>query len=184
MNDYRDTYDSHVNGIPPYYGGYLPPIKLKRKWISCLFSLFIPGTGHMYLGMLQRGFLFMCLLACNISLITMLVSQDFNNTALITLISLFIPITYFYNIFDVLQTTDKINQHIMQGATPAEAAQQLTGSGANLGYWFIGVGGWFFLLSVKPAWLSAIIGALSSYLGGLLLVVVGVVLVIYNYRRK
>jgi len=183
MNDYHEGYGQPSMGhMPPPYG-YVPVIKLKRKWIACLFSLFIPGMGHMYLGLLQRGFFFMCLLACNISLIPLLINQGINNAAVITLVSLFIPITYFYNLFDALQSTDRVNHILLSGGTISEASQQLTSSG-NLGFLFIGVGGWFFLLSVKPAWLTAIINGLGTYIGGLILVAVGVIMVILNYRKR
>jgi len=176
----------HNHDMDPYdnYPRYEPVYKRKRKWLAGLFSMFVPGLGHMYLGLLQRGLMFMFLIAVNISFITLIVNNGSPNPALVTIISLCIPITYFYTIFDVLQYTDRINYIISLGGTTPEAIKQLSGSN-NLGFMLIAVGGWFFLLSVNPKWLTFIFeSAISSYIGGILLVVAGVVLIFLNQRKK
>lgn len=172
--------DPYRNYPPPYEQIYKP----KKKWFACFLSFIIPGSGHMYLGLMQRGLLFMLLIAFNISLITLIVSSGNPNVALVTIVSLCIPITYFYTIFDALQYTDKVNYVISLGGSVSDAAKQLS-SNNNMGFLLVAVGGWFFLLSVNPKWLTLIFeSAISTYLGGIILVVAGVIMILFNQRKR
>ncbi|MFB9277740.1 hypothetical protein [Cohnella cellulosilytica] len=97
---------------PPGYGAPHPyPERLserrKKKWVAGLLAFFIPGTGHMYLGLMVKGVVLMMLLFLDI---TALIQAGLNgNTLSIALLAFLIPIIYFYSLFDAIQRTDAIN---------------------------------------------------------------------------
>lgn len=98
-------------GAPPT--GYVPDVqsqaRKRSKWLAGLLAFLIPGTGHMYLGLMIKGIVLMLLIALNITAIVF-VSIEGNNVLSIVLLSLLIPIIYFYNLFDALQSTDSVNE--------------------------------------------------------------------------
>lgn len=180
MNHYHDPNMNPYPNYPPYE----PVYKRKKKWAAGLLAIFIPGSGHLYLGLMQRGLLYMLLIAVNISLITLVVNNGNPSVALVTIISLCIPITYCYSIFDALQYTDRVNYIISMGGSIPDAIKQLSGHN-NMGFMLVAAGGWFFLLSINPKWLSTIFeSAISSYIGGLALVAAGVIMILFNQRKR
>lgn len=72
----------------------------KSKFWTIIFSL-VPGVGHMYLGLMQRGLQF-CLLAAALIMISVI-------TRLGVLATLG-PVIWFYALFDALQRADLIRQ--------------------------------------------------------------------------
>lgn len=100
----------------PYNQGYSssgytaqPPRPGKKsKWIAGLLSFFIPGTGYFYLGLMVKGIMVMLLFALNIVAITF-AAMEMNNPLIVILLSLLLPIIYFYNLFDAIQSTDIVN---------------------------------------------------------------------------
>lgn len=155
----------------------------KMKWFAGMLAFFIPGAGHMYLGLLQRGLMFMCLIACNISLIPLLISQHDVSYGLVTIIALGIPILYIYTIFDTLQAADTVNYMISQGGRISQSIKELAGN-YHPGFMLLGIGGWFFILSVKPVWLTTAFQIFGSYLGGLIFMGVGIGMILLNRGRK
>ncbi len=99
---YSQGYSS--SGYPPQ-----PPRKRKSKWIAGWLSFLIPGTGYFYLGLMVKGITIMLLMALNIVAITF-AAIELNNPLLIILLSLLLPIIYFYNLFDAIQSTDAVNE--------------------------------------------------------------------------
>jgi hypothetical protein len=72
----------------------------KSKFWTIVFSL-VPGVGHMYLGLMQRGLQF-CLLATALIMLSII-------TRLGVLATLG-PVIWFYALFDALQRADLIRQ--------------------------------------------------------------------------
>ena len=97
---------------PPYSTPYpheAPAgMPLKKKWIAGLLAFFIPGTGHLYLGQMVKGVAIMLLIAFDICAIVFAGMNHFP-VLIVVLLSLFLPIVYFYSLFDAIQSTDMIN---------------------------------------------------------------------------
>lgn len=93
---------------PGYPQGRMPEVRRKRKWIAGLLAFLIPGIGHMYLGLMVKGIVLMLLVALDITAIVY-VSIEVKNVLSIVLLSLLLPIIYFYNLFDAIQSTDAVN---------------------------------------------------------------------------
>ncbi|MCR8644746.1 hypothetical protein NV379_18995 [Paenibacillus sp. N1-5-1-14] len=193
MNE-KFNYNKQAYDQPPYPPNYhdFPPYPTtyprKKKWASGMLSAFIPGTGHMYLGLMQRGVMFMFFLAFSIFLVVTLVSNADqgvgpSNSGMIVIASLLIPITYFYTIFDALQYTDRINHNLaIYGEVPSDFGK-VTGSN-SLAFIIIAAGCFFFMVSMKPTWLAALVQALGSYVGGIILIGIGVFMVVMNMRKR
>lgn len=169
-----------MSSYPVYQDAIYRP---KKKWFAGMLAFFVPGAGHMYLGLLQRGLMFMCLMACNISLLPLLLSQNDVGVGLITVVALGVPIIYVYTIFDTLQSADLVNYMISQSGRVSESLTELAGN-YHPGFMLLGMGGWFFILSVKPVWLTTAFQLFGSYLGGLIFMAVGVGMILFNRGRK
>lgn len=110
MNDWSQSNGRYPQGYPPGYPQTPPPyVPRKSKWIAGLLAFFIPGTGHFYLGQMVKGVIIMLLIAADICAITFAGIQ-MDNVLLIVLLSLLLPIIYFYSLFDAIQSTDVVNQ--------------------------------------------------------------------------
>lgn len=122
MTNEWDPRNDPRNG-PAYPYGYprgpLPYVR-KKKWVAGLLAFFIPGTGHFYLGQMIKGVAIMLLIALDICAIVFAGTQ-LDNVLVIVLLSLFMPIIYFYSLFDAIQMTDIVNErwHQAGGAYPA-----------------------------------------------------------------
>lgn len=126
MNEWNASNDhrSHPGYPPGYPPGYRDPrmaYPRKRKWIAGLLAFFVPGTGHFYLGQMVKGIGVMLLLAMNIVSIVFAVEQ-LNNVLAIVLLSLLLPIIYFYSLFDAIQSTDVVNERRYHSAWQAYTA--------------------------------------------------------------
>jgi hypothetical protein len=187
VNHPHDFDPSKYNQMP--YPPLYPKVPRKRKWLACLLSLFIPGTGHFYLGLMQRGLLLMVLTILDIFIVVTLASADGGTSLpLVTLFSLIIPVIYFYNIFDALQATDFVNSRYERGELqfgdlPGDPLQKLL-RGNNLGVILIGAGGLFFLFSMKPRWFEGVFEVLGSYIGAVVLIAAGLAMFLLESRKK
>ncbi|WP_442603254.1 hypothetical protein [Paenibacillus sp. KN14-4R] len=172
-------YHPNYHGYPPYPSS----VPRKKKWASGMLSFFIPGTGHMYLGLMQRGLMFMFFLAFSIFLVVTLASSHDSNPGMIFIASILIPITYFYTIFDALQYTDKVNHATaLYGELPSNFGK-VTGNN-TLAFIIIAGGCMFFMASMKPTWLSSLVQTLGTYVGGIILIGIGVLMVLLNMRKR
>lgn len=72
----------------------------KSKFLTFLFSL-VPGVGHMYLGLMQRGLHFLTLF---FGVIFLMIITNLGQ------LSLFLPVIWFYNVFDALQRYQLIKE--------------------------------------------------------------------------
>ncbi|MFC4601933.1 hypothetical protein [Cohnella hongkongensis] len=82
-------------------------VRRKKKWVAGMLAFIIPGTGHMYLGLMMKGITLMMLIALDITAIVHVSSGS--STLPVVLLSLLLPIIYFYNLFDAIQSTDAVN---------------------------------------------------------------------------
>lgn len=180
----------HYTNIPSYAPYFQAP--RKRKFVAGLLSLLMPGTGHFYLGLMQRGLFIMMLLILDIFTITTLVSQDHRgNVPMVTLFALIIPVIYFYNVFDALQATDNVNRSNAMGEfgqgfsgnAPHDPLQKLF-RGSNLGVMLITVGVLFFLISSKPRWFAGLFDLMGSYIGSVVLIVAGLIMFLLESRKN
>jgi hypothetical protein len=167
-----------------------PFIKRKRKSkvLAGLLAFFVPGTGHFYLGLMQRGLFVMLALIIDIYAIvhTATMNPGSVNVPLITLFGLLVPAIYFYNIFDALQSTDAVNSAEEDGFLGGLSGFQpsaRTGSnstqgqgrlkGANLGWLLVAGGCIVLLVSNKPDWMSQLLNSIGSYIGAGVLIGAG-----------
>lgn len=161
----------------------------KRKWVAGVLSFIIPGTGHFYLGLMQRGLFIMMLLILDIFIITSLSSRSDTSVPMVTLFALFIPVIYFYNLFDALQSTDNVNRRNELGEfgtelyTNEDPLQKLI-KGTNLGVILVAAGVLFFLLSNKPRWFTGLFDLMGSYIGSVILVLAGLAMYVLDSRKN
>lgn len=91
-----------------------PQVRKRSKWVTGILAFLVPGTGHMYLGLMVKGLVVMMLLAIDIVAIVYTANEGTNVLSTV-LLSLFIPIIYFYNLFDALQSADYVNERLNAG---------------------------------------------------------------------
>jgi hypothetical protein len=164
----------------------------KSKIIAGLLAFLIPGTGHLYLGLMQRGMMVMLLLILDIFAIVHFSTASGSSIPLIVLFSLFVPVIYFYNIFDALQQTDRVNGQ--WGGLPGgqldnaelfiEKPLKKLSKGSGLGYLLVIAGIFLFLVSNKPAWLNKVFDLLGSSIGAIVLIVIGVAMFLKETTKK
>ncbi|WP_281889634.1 hypothetical protein [Paenibacillus sp. YYML68] len=176
---------------------YLRPVARKSKWLAGLLSFLFPGTGQLYLGLMKHGLGIMVLFVLNIFAIVFFGISEI--IPLSVLFSLLLPVMYFYNIFDALQQTDRVNgwgYFDARGEGPQKegsfrAAEERTTSpfykrwskGNNLGYMLIGAGVLIFLTAGRPAWLEQLFAFFGSTFGALLLIGLGLFLFVRESRK-
>jgi TM2 domain-containing membrane protein YozV len=164
----------------------------KNKIIAGLLSFLIPGTGQLYLGLMQRGMMIMLLLILNIFAIVFFSTSASTSIPLIVLFSLFVPVIYFYNIFDALQQTDKVNGQWNGVYTDplSDVGEELRkplkklSRGSSLGYLLVIGGVFLFLVSSKPVWLNQIFDLLGSSIGAILLIVIGIFMFLKESTKR
>ncbi|MEF3302652.1 hypothetical protein [Paenibacillus sp. GYB003] len=156
---------------PTAFPGERPP--LKSKFLATLFSMFVPGTGQMYLGAVARGMSIMLLLVLDIVAIVFFTSGPAELGVLpVTLLSLLIPVLYFYNVFDAVHQTDAVNRAIRYGYPYPGPTGHPNANESNLLLGFIGVvvficslsafgGKWDGLITVNTA-----VGGAALLIGG------------------
>lgn len=120
MNDWdQSRQNGYEPELPP---GYAPdprlPIRKKSKWLAGILAFLVPGIGHFYLGLMVKGIAIMLLVALDICAIVFAATHGLS-ALVIVLLSLMMPIIYFYNLFDALQSTDAVNdRRLHPGWTP------------------------------------------------------------------
>ncbi|GIO11225.1 hypothetical protein J19TS2_07800 [Cohnella xylanilytica] len=182
-------YGFEPNGFPPQ-----PQRRKKRKLAAALLSMIFPGTGHMYLGLMSKGVIIMLLLALNICGIVFVVEQA-NNVLIIVLLSLLIPILYFYNLFDVLQQTDAVNERHAAGWPTASGWPSASGwngsppaqggSAGNvpvLGIVLLAVGGVALFSTANTEWTRWLLHSSGSMAGAIVLIAIGALVWLWEKR--
>lgn len=170
-------------------------LPMKRKFLVGLFSFFVPGTGHFYLGLMHKGLLIMMMFIFNIAATVFATeANSFNSNAylpLIVVLGCLIPVIYFYSLFDALQSTDQVNAYrraVRAGhIPPAPAGTDAFGKQVNagvLGIGLMGIGVVLFLVSAKPSWLEDLFSIMGSYVGAVLLVGAGLLLFLNESKKR
>lgn len=179
-------------GMPgPHTAPYANPVgfpaeklPLKSKFLATLFSMFIPGTGQMYVGAVVRGMSIMLLLALDIVAIVFFANGPVEfNVLPVTMLSLLIPVLYFYNVFDALHQTDAINRAIRHGFPYAGPVAYPNANGGNLLLGFIGVVVFVCSLSAFGGWWDGLF-TVNTAVGGAALLIGGAFLFFKDFRGK
>ncbi|MNJ34089.1 hypothetical protein D3C77_287880 [compost metagenome] len=169
--------------------GYQPR-RRKRKLIACLLSALFPGLGHMYLRMFLKGTTFMYFIILDISALIYFSSVRMGvNVPLLILLGLFVPVVYFYSLYDVMQSTDLINatsqfKRIYTTRIGKRVFGTNTRKAITVGMMLILGGALVFMFREKPYWLQQYIsnhGAMTVAIG---LIVVALLLMIAERGRK
>ncbi|WP_311520139.1 DUF4097 family beta strand repeat-containing protein [Paenibacillus albidus] len=137
----------------------------KSKFIAGLLAAIIPGTGHIYFGLLRKGITVIFLILLDIAALLYFSSIGMQiNVPLLILLALFIPALYFYNVFDVLQSADRILRfpegrgpeagELINVPASSKRRTLVSEPGLSFGLLLLLGGGLLFLFRQKPAWLQ------------------------------
>lgn len=86
------------------------PYEKKSKAWAVLLSLVFPGSGHMYVGQLSRGLLFILAIIVDIVLIVFTVTIGFPlYEGLVTFLALLLPVAYLMALFDAAKQVEEYN---------------------------------------------------------------------------
>ncbi|WP_256702289.1 DUF4097 family beta strand repeat-containing protein [Paenibacillus sp. P32E] len=135
----------------------------KRKFIAGLLAALIPGTGHIYFGLLRKGISFIFIILLDIAALLYFSSIGMQiNVPLLILLALMIPVLYFYNVFDVLQSADRLLR--LPGELDPELSplpetnrkrhRLVSEPGISFGLMLLLGGALLFLFRQKPSWLQ------------------------------
>ncbi|WP_083205097.1 DUF4097 family beta strand repeat-containing protein [Bacillus sp. FJAT-27264] len=132
----------------------------KRKFVAGLLAALIPGSGHIYFGLLRKGISFIFAILLDISALIYFSSIGMQiNVPLLILLGLLIPVLYFYNVYDVLQSADRILRFPVEqdpGIAPVPSKRRtfVTEPGLSFGLMLLFGGGLLFLFRQKPPWMQ------------------------------
>ncbi|WP_379163009.1 DUF4097 domain-containing protein [Paenibacillus sp. sgz5001063] len=165
----------------------------KRKFIAGLLAALIPGTGHIYFGLLRKGIAFIFIILLDIAALIYFSSIGMQiNVPLLILLALMIPVLYFYNVFDVLQSADRILRlpEELDPEMPAlpesngKRRRLVTEPGISFGLMLLLGGTLLFLFRQKPAWLQNFIEHHASVTVAALLAVCGIGLAVREIAKS
>ncbi|WP_238653006.1 DUF4097 family beta strand repeat-containing protein [Paenibacillus piscarius] len=167
----------------------------KRKFIAGLLAAVLPGAGHVYLGLLRKGITFIFLLLLDIMALLYFSSIGMQiNVPLLILLALFIPVMYFYNVFDALQAADRIlrfpeehgpeDEETIDSGTSARRRVRISEPGVSFGVMLLAGGVLLFLFRQKPPWLQAFIESSAGAAAAVLLIGLGVLMGIREVAKN
>ncbi|RKN85006.1 hypothetical protein [Paenibacillus ginsengarvi] len=169
---------------PAAYPGHGVKLPLKSKFLATLFSMCVPGTGQMYVGAVARGMSIMLLLVLDIVAIVFFVNGPAQMGVLpVTLLSLLIPVLYFYNVFDAVHQTDAINRAIQIGLPYPNPSAYPNSNESNLLLGFIGVVVFICSLSAFGGRWDGLF-TINTAIGGAVLLVGGAYFIFKEMRGK
>ena len=111
----------------------------KSKFWAFLLS-FVPGVGHYYLGLMQRGLQF------NLMFFGVIFVLAVSNLGILGCL---IPVVWFYSLFDALLIVNKLKQGIDVPDTPAISWNRLPVKGSIIGWVLVFLGVYSFVM-VNP----------------------------------
>ena len=133
----------------------------KYKFTAALLAALLPGLGHIYLGMFRKGVSFIFVLILDISALLYFTSIGMHiNVPLLILLGLIIPITYFYNLFDVLQAADFTIIRYTEETEKSDGSKRVRRNpfagekGVSFGILLVLGGTLLILFHQKPVWLG------------------------------
>ncbi|BCG60995.1 DUF4097 family beta strand repeat-containing protein [Paenibacillus sp. URB8-2] len=156
----------------------------KRKFIAGLLSAVIPGAGHLYLGLLRKGVSFLFLIVLDIAALLYFSSIGMQiNVPLLILLALLIPVVYFYNVYDALQSADRIvrlrkmpvSAELYTDSVQPRRRRFISEPGISFGLLLLLGGITLFLFRQRPAWLRYFIEHHAGAAVGILLIAGGVI---------
>ena len=160
-----------------------------HKFIAVLLSAVIPGLGHIYLRLYMRGLTFILLVLLDLSALLYFSSIGIQiNVPLLILLAFCIPVIYFYNVYDVLQSADWVMMRRRRVVTQSNMDKQVSverTEGEHMMVWERGIsfglllivgGSLMVLFFRKPRWFQEIIAIYGGYSFAVLLVVGGLLL--------
>ncbi|MBE0336833.1 hypothetical protein [Paenibacillus sp. 23TSA30-6] len=134
-----------------------------RKVIAIIMAALLPGLGHLFLGLFIRGLTFIVLLLLDIFAMLYVASDGLRiNIPLLILLGLFIPVLYFYNVYDVLQSADymvryrrKPDRYAQMDARGQQSSPfYVWERGLSFAVLLVAGGGLMILFRMKPRWLG------------------------------
>ncbi len=176
---------------PNYPHEVQSPVRKKSKWLAGLLAFLIPGIGHMYLGLMVKGIVLMLLVMLDITAIVY-VSIEGNNVLSIVLLSLLMPIIYFYNLFDALQSTDNVNdRHVppamnshMSYLSKPSLEESFSRGVPPIGILFLASAGVVILMMADINWTHWLFDSIGSMIGAIVLIGAGVGLWFWERRGQ
>ncbi|PQP84891.1 hypothetical protein C0Q44_10305 [Paenibacillus sp. PCH8] len=160
-----------------------------HKFIAGLMSAIIPGLGHIYLRLYMRGLTFMLLVLLDLSAVLYFSSIGIQiNVPLLILLALCIPVIYFYNVYDVLQSADWVMMRRRRAVTQssmdkpisnersARDAMMVWERGISFGLLLIVGGSLMVLFFRKPRWFQEILAVYGGYSFAILMIIGGLLL--------
>ncbi|WP_223879894.1 DUF4097 family beta strand repeat-containing protein [Paenibacillus spiritus] len=162
--------------------------RYKRKFTAGLLAALIPGTGHLYFGLIRKGISIVFLIILDIAALLYFSSIGIQiNVPLLILLGLLIPVIYFYNVYDALQTADRLIRHHLYPPPAPSPEEELASPprrrsmrepDIRFGLLLVMGGALLALFTVRPLWLrtfvdhQAAVGAGAALLIGALLTAV------------
>ncbi|WP_019908432.1 DUF4097 family beta strand repeat-containing protein [Paenibacillus sp. HW567] len=143
----------------------------KRKFIAGLLAALVPGAGHLYFGLLRKGISFIFIILLDIAALLYFSSIGMQiNVPLLILLALMIPVLYFYNVFDVLQSADRLlrlpaeqdPESLPPPPSKRKRRRLVSEPGISFGLMLLIGGALLFLFRQKPAWLQYFIEHYAS----------------------
>ncbi|MEJ8306077.1 hypothetical protein [Saccharibacillus sacchari] len=147
-------------------------MRQKRTTIACILSAVIPGAGHLYLGLIQKGVSFMLSILLVIEALLYFSATGIKiNVPLLILLGLTIPIIYFYNLYDVLQATDRVNER----RRTIENEFRNWRKSMAFGLILVGEGAVLLILHSRPLWFRQLIELYGKETAAVALIALGLV---------
>lgn len=104
---------------------------MRKSKALTFFLSFVPGVGHLYLGLMNRGLQF---------LIIFFGTTLFSNLFFSNIFNFILPIIWFYCLFDALQQYNKLVDNPEYGDTPIVSWNTLSNNSSIFGWILIAMG--------------------------------------------
>lgn len=141
----------------------------KSKFWAFVLS-FMPGVGHYYLGLMQRGLQF------NLLFFGVIFVMAVSNLGLLGFL---IPVLWFYALFDALLIVNKLEQGLDVPDTPAIPWNRLPVKASILGWVLVFLGAYSFVM-VNPFFhLRYLLNQINAMLAAAALIIFGVYLLLH-----
>lgn len=160
-----------------------------HKFIAGLLGAVIPGLGHIYLRLYMRGLTYILLVLLDLSALLYFSSIGIRiNVPLLILLALCIPVIYFYNVYDVLQSADWVMMRRRRAVAQANMDKPVSGErperermmvwerGISSGLLLIVGGALMVLFFRKPRWFQELIAMYGAYSFAVLMIAGGLLL--------